>query len=492
MDLKTLENLPSNQKILLLGVGTEIIQFLEWLDSVVKFDLKRVYLADKKDVTSIDNFTLTQFAGCYFNDNYLDAFENEHIKYIFKAPGIWSKSQELELFRAKNGSDSVLSSLVFFIQKFKSQIVGITGTKGKSTTSSLIQHFLVNAGYNSKYCGNTTGISPYQFWTIKDQELQPNQKFVIELSSFQLQDIGYSKISLETSVITNYYIDHLDQHGNVMEYWSSKDQIFVNNPENAFVIATDQVLEHSSNLSEIKNKIVVDKNIIDKINNLIQHNLLGDHNKSNLSQSLILTESLVCKTHNLDLILKNIEAKKDFYTKILTTFKPLAHRIELIRTIETPELTINFYDDGAATEPDAVAAAVLSTTQNDNQFLWLQLTGKDANSNLDNLISTLKKQHNQIFKIDFCGEIGGRIYENMYSKPIKNIKFKDLTTAQFDIFEIQIIEFIEFIEDKNLHQKPVLQIVLSPCGKSFDEFGNYLDRCNWWQSKVKSIQLNGN
>jgi UDP-N-acetylmuramoylalanine-D-glutamate ligase len=178
--------------------------------------------------------------------------------------------------------------------------------------------------------------------------------------------------------------------------------------------------------------------------------------------------------------------------KILTTFKPLAHRIELIRTIETPELTINFYDDGAATEPDAVAAAVLSTTQNDNQFLWLQLTGKDANSNLDNLISTLKKQHNQIFKIDFCGEIGGRIYENMYSKPIKNIKFKDLTTAQFDIFEIQIIEFIEFIEDKNLHQKPVLQIVLSPCGKSFDEFGNYLDRCNWWQSKVKSIQLNGN
>lgn len=490
MTLQTLTDLKPDQKILLLGIGTEILQFLDWLISVVGVNPKQICIADRKNIEDLPDISLTHFWEGYLGDSYLEAFKNPDIKYIFKAPGIWSLSPELEEFRSKNGPDSVASSLVFFIEKFKSQIVGVTGTKGKSTTSSLIQHLLLNSGYDSKYCGNTTGISPYQFWTTKNQELIDNQKFVIELSSFQLQDLGYSQVCPDFAVITNYYIDHQDQHKTVTEYWNSKDQLFLNNPK-TFVVATDQVLQKSSHLKNIDSKIIVDASTIETIQNLVKSTLLGGHNKSNLSQSLVLVEAIKSPNLGISEILKNIADKKDFYSNLLTTFKPLSHRIELVRTVETPDFTINFYDDGAATEPDAVVAAIKSLTENDNHFLWLQLTGVDTNPDLTSLTKTLKDKQVKLFRVDFCGAIGKRIYSQLYGQEMALQNYKPMAELAFDELDLELEKFKKFVISKKLTSKPVLQIALSPCGKSFDEFKNYLDRCNWWLEKVKSIQLHG-
>jgi len=488
MTPKNLLDLKTDEKILLVGIGTEILQFLSWLTEVVKLKPNQICLADKKENPELPGFRSEEFDSIYFGENYLQAFTNPHIKYIFKAPGIWSKSPEFEDFRAKNGQQSVLSSLVFFINKYKSQIIGITGTKGKSTTSSLVQHFLVNSGYDSKYCGNTTGISPYQFWTDLNQEIQQTQKFVIELSSFQLQDLGNSLVSPDLAIITNYYVDHQDQHHGTSEYWLAKDHIYLYQRENGLVVASPSVLEKSTNLKSKTTKIITDDQLIENINSQVKHNLIGKHNQSNLAQSLIIVESLVQGTQDIKLILEGIITKKDHYTNLLQRFQPLAHRIQLIRTIDLEKVTINFYDDGAATEPDAVAAAVKSLTEKANQFLWLQLTGTDPGPDLTNLISTLKEEEKMIYKIDFCGKIGQRIYNTLYNKQPELNNFRDTISQYFTDFETEIEQFLGYIAGKNFTSKPTLQIVLSPCGKSFDEFQNYLDRCNWWVEQVKSIK----
>lgn len=490
MTLKTLLDLKPNQKILLVGIGAEILQFLTWLVKVVKIEPKQIALADKKNITEIPGFELNDFYSNHFGENYLQAFENSEIKFIFKAPGIWSLSPEFENFRAKNGQESVLSSLVFFIDKFQSQIIGITGTKGKSTTSSLVQHFLKNSGYDSKYCGNTTGISPYQFWTKLDQEVQKKQKFVIELSSFQLQDLGYSKVSPDFAIITNYYIDHQDQHHGIHEYWGAKDQIYLNQNTNGLVIVTNSVLEKSTNLKTKTNKIIVDDNIIQNIDAQIEHNLLGKHNQSNLAQSLILVESLVSKTNDLPTILQNIESKKMDYSELLKSFQPLAHRIELVRTIELDNLTINFYDDGFATEPDAVAAAISSLTEKIEDYAWLILTGKDKGVNIDGLVNHIQKnlEAGKIFRIDYCGKIGQNINSKLGNAPIELTNFHQKTEEMIANFMQDLESFKHFIANKNLAGAN-LNIVLSPCGSSFDEFENYHIRSNWWVDQINSIKL---
>ena len=140
--ISDLQNLPKNKQILLLGLGGEIWQFLNWLIEVVKFDPKQIVLADGKEQIDFKNYQKSDFGEVFLGKNYLESLQNPDLELVFKAPGIWSLKPELEQFRHQKGADKVLSSLVFFMQKFQPQIVGITGTKGKSTTASLT-HFLL-------------------------------------------------------------------------------------------------------------------------------------------------------------------------------------------------------------------------------------------------------------------------------------------------------------------------------------------------------------
>jgi UDP-N-acetylmuramoylalanine--D-glutamate ligase len=520
MNLKSLLHLPADKKILILGLGTENIQFLSWLINIVDFPLNQILIADKSVPQSL-NFELPN-SQKYFGENYLDVLKLSEVEYVFKAPGIWSLLPELVEFRNTKGQDRVNSSLVFFFQKFREQIVAITGTKGKSTTSSLTNHLLngVDAGIQSFYCGNTTGVSPYTFWTQLDQDIDPKIYFVVETSSFQLQDLGFAEVSAKYAGITNYYLDHLDQHKDAGEYWHAKDNIFLYQKPDDILVANIEVSEASKNLKKAKEKtFLVDSDLAIKISSDLDSHLLGDHNKLNLAEAVVIVASVLSDKSTLQDILKYIDENKSIFKQVVADFKPLSHRIELIRSQEDKfkfaqkslKLKINFYDDGYATEPDAVIAAIKALSSSPNELLWLQLAGKDKGGNLDHLaISILEVQlKEQLYRVDYCGEVGKNILNHIYTQlgveqELEIEKFRDFVESEFVTIASIVSDVEKYISEKLqnyldlgaegkvqeflAYPEIVLNIVFSPAGSSFDEFKNVGERADWWVRQVREIK----
>jgi UDP-N-acetylmuramoylalanine-D-glutamate ligase len=508
--LDKLLTLKLNQKIAIVGLGVENMQFLIWLVDVLKFDTNRILVADKNSVgLSVELPDTNIFSG----ENYLDVLKGNDVEMVFKAPGIWSLKPEFVAFRHAHGHDSVLSSLVFFFEKYREQIVAITGTKGKSTTCSL-SNALINSlpGKTSNYCGNTTNISPYSYWKTLHQAIKASEYFVIEASSFQLQDLGYSGISPKYAAITNLYVDHQDQHATPSEYWQAKENIFLFQETGDYLVTTGEVLDVSQ---KARNKIslAVSMDYASHIYGLFETDLMGDHNKLNLTLALCLA----CK-------IGNISEPEDYqinFQHILSNFKKLPHRLEFVRSFETEimlktktldkniELKINFFDDGAATEPDAVIAALDTLSERQNKYVWLQLAGVDKGAVLDKLADKILKiqQNSKLFQVSYCGQIGQRILSKIYSKMGANITpemelFRPHIEEQFgslkdiaNTFQGWFCEVIRDLEEvgesskvSNLSNGKVeLNIVLSPCGTSFDEFKNYDERGNWWKEKVMGL-----
>jgi UDP-N-acetylmuramoylalanine-D-glutamate ligase len=518
MTLGDILALAPNQKIAIIGLGKENLQFLKWLLDVAKIKPEQIILADQKELD------LDYGCDTFYGENYLDCLKIPDIEYVFKAPGIWSLKPEFETFRKTKGADRVNSSLLFFVQNFRDQIIGITGTKGKSTTSSLINH-LLNSFEDSEsiYCGNTTGISPYQFWTDLTQKPRENKFYVVELSSFQLQDLAFASISPKYGVITNYFIDHLDQHATREEYWAAKDALFTSQSAADTIIISPTVFLHSQNQSKLSKAILIDSNSPSELFSFIKSPLLGDHNQQNVNQAVAVVASVKLKSGgqvgDLTDLTEEIKKNKFKYQSAINRFKGLTHRLELVRSTEREininkhqlKLRINFYDDGYATEPDAVAAAIKALTQKNGEFLWLQISGKDKGSELEDLVTTIlyKEIENKTYRIDYCGSVGQRLLNELYkvlgtSQTVPLEIFKDTIEKSFlsleqiqNHFATWLQELLdnysqigEFNKTHEILSRPeiVLNIALSPCGSSFDEFENYTIRSQWWVEKVRNLE----
>jgi UDP-N-acetylmuramoyl-L-alanine---L-glutamate ligase len=505
MYLKKLLTIKNNKKlILIVGIGKENKQFINWLINIIKFPQNQIILADRNEI-KID---YKNFFKIFTGPSYLDSLLEPNIEMVIKAPGIHSLLAEFENFRNKNGANTILSSLTFFVEKYRSQIIGITGTKGKSTVCSLTNHILNSlekTSIKSYYCGNTTNISPYKFWKERNIKVDSNVYFVVELSSFQLQDLGYAKISPKFAGITNYYIDHLDQHLDKTEYWDAKNNIFKYQKKDDLLITTSEVLKkiNPKNLHGIITNLGI-KNIqqIAKDLNFI---LPGNHNKTNLALTLTISKSIY-KNEYPDL------------QKILNTYKPLPFRSQLINTLETnfkleketKKLQINWINDGAATEPDAVAAAIQTFGRSD--FLWVQFTGLSKQADYEKVLKSLfqTQKLNTLFRVDYCGEVGREILESLYQKigvkqTIQTSDFMEIVTQEIgdypkitkafetwvnqkllDLKSTGETELIKNILDKKLF---TLNILLSPCGTSFDLFSNYTERAEFWNKHTKSQKV---
>ncbi len=487
----------SKQKILILGLGLENLQFLDWLTKVIGFDPSRIILADKKERHSlpkeiIENYDLSQSS---FGKNYLNSLIREDLLVVIKSPGIWSLRPEFINFRQKFGEDRIISSLAFFIERFKSHIIGVTGTKGKSTTASLTHHLLNDFGFRSDYCGNTTGISPYIFWKKREQNFQSDRVFIIELSSFQLQDLGFSKLSPQIALISNYLVDHLDQHANEQEYWSAKDNIFLYQDLGTDkVITITQVANISTKITTHK-PLVINNNLFELAKQKIKTNLLGDHNYKNLC--LALAGVLVkCDYSDLNLENINLELEKFITTNdrklsnSLSNYQALPHRLELIKEIIQNESLIRVYDDGFATDSDAVIAAIKALTKNTNEKLCLIITGVDKGDSKGNLARLIdsKIDSGQVLKVILCSQVGRRVKNHLSIKNQTKVNFYGTLRLAFQK-EIKPLIKVKKVGSSNENQiKENLNIVLSPGGSSFDEFNNATDRSNWWQENIKKLE----
>jgi UDP-N-acetylmuramoylalanine-D-glutamate ligase len=529
MYLERLLSLCKEHKVAIIGLGQENLQFIEWLVNTAKLPISQILLADQR-VFDTSQGTLAPFKNypdhIFSGPAYLDILKDESVKMVFKAPGIWSLKPEFKEFRRKNGNDSIHSSLVFFFEKYRKQIISVTGTKGKSTTSSLLNHLLTSSKkITSHYCGNTTNISPYQFWTDLSEEIDTDKYFVIETSSFQLQDIAFAQISAAYGIITNYFVDHQDQHQNPEEYWKAKDAVFNFQLEGETTLITQTVETHTQSKNNMSSTVIITPILAHEIAANFVTSLQGIHNQSNLSQAIITYLSIIDQSLNIrnkKELLSVVKANKHNLQNALDTYKPLAHRQEIfgfftskiaIKTRKSNKvlsLTVSFVDDGAATEPDAVVAAINTLTSSPNQYIWLFIAGKDKGGDLANLSKTILDTQlmNRLYKIHYCGQIGQNLLSNIYQslgisnrseiESFKQTVIDELTTKvqivhDFEKWLTDQVSQLEEVGDQDKISKLLaadikLNITLSPCGSSFDEFSSYKERCLWFKSRVSKLE----
>lgn len=407
----------SGKKILIAGFGREGRSTLRFLQDYMPDAV--VGIADKNATAlqELDKERYMLFSG----DDYMKSSSEFDI--VIKTPGISVKDADIDVSKISSQTD-------LFLEAFHSQIVGITGTKGKSTTSTLIYHLLRESGNDVVLAGNI-GIPIFD--CIPD--ITERTIIVYELSAHQLQFINRSP---HVGIILNVFEEHLDHFGtfekykyakiNVLRYMCDYDVAVVNN-------------DLSKEAELLKKKYVdFETSQFDCCNIKWEElPLLGDHNKLNVKAALSACISLGI---SLDKLIPH-----------LYTFKPLEHRQEFVGVFNG----MKFFNDSISTIPQATIAA-LSTIKNVN---FLLLGGFDRGIDYSPLASYLKD--NPVENVLVTGAAGQSIKNALLAVTYKGriIEYSDLESA------------FEIIRQETKTNGVCL---LSPAAASYDRYKNFEER----------------
>ena len=428
-----------NKKAAILGFGIEGKDAAKYLLGqgweVVVFDQKE---ERELDFSGIDKKRLIITSG----PNYLKSGLN-NFDVIIRSPGFY-RFLPILIEAEKNGVE-ISSALKIFFDLCPAKIIGVTGTKGKGTTSTLIYEILKMSGKDVYLAGNIG--KPYLELLDK---VKKDSFVVMELSSFQLIDLTQSP---HIAVVLNVTVDHLDWHKNEEEYVEAKKNILSHQTSNDFAVINSEY-KSSKNFAEVAGGKVVyfSKRQLD---NKFKEKLLlrGEHNLENIAAAVTVARTI------------GIDDKT--IIKVVQSFKGLEHRLELVGEVEGRI----FYNDSFATNPQPVMAAVKSFSEP----ITLILGGSDKGLNYDELGKFLKSRKN-VKTLILIGQISEVIKKSFTKCRFQNtIVDLGMTTMQ-KIIEVAI---------KNTPKGGV--VLLSPGSASFGMFKNYKERGNQFKKEVLTL-----
>jgi len=443
-------------KILILGFGREGKSTYNHLR---KSDPTRVLtIADKNPDIVFDDPNVIFKLG----DDYMQNLDEYDV--IIKSPGV-----SLKDFPDLLTDERITSQTDLFLQEFGKQIIGITGTKGKSTTTALVYHILKKQSDNVILVGNI-GIPPLDLY----EKIDENTKIVAELSSHQLQ---CSTASPHISVLLNIYQDHLDHYNSYEEYQQCKWNLTRYQNEDDFFIfdADHELVSELWNFAELTRKTYTfsastpQKQGCYLADNWIYFNgekfydcsesryLKGDHNLLNIMAAIN-----VCKICNID---------DDIIRSGIADFKGLPHRLELVGTYND----ITFYNDSISTIPEASIAALKSL----ENVQTLILGGFDRGIDYLPLVDFLLE--NPVKNLIFVGEAGKRISSIFVTKILEN---PELQSHSADFFDAKNYDEVVDLAFKITAKNSVC--LLSPAASSYDMFRNFEYRGNYYKEKIAS------
>lgn len=267
----------------------------------------------------------------------LGSHKNEDLEWadlIIRNPAL--KPDNPYLKYAKELGKQIEMDMGIFLQYVDpKQIVGITGSKGKSTTASLIFHAISEKYPNVILAGN---IGKSVLSTIP--YIKEDTKVILELSSFQLEAFNEHKVSPHIAVITNIFPEHLNYYSSMEDYITAKKFIAKHQTEDdsLYINKDDQTLNSKEFLDGILSEIIYFSE--DDIPSDFQGNLLGEHNKTNYAAALS--------------VVTGVGVEKDQALNLMNNFKSHDFRLQFIKEVEG----IKIYNDSAATNPNAAIAAL--------------------------------------------------------------------------------------------------------------------------------------
>jgi UDP-N-acetylmuramoyl-L-alanine---L-glutamate ligase len=425
----------SGKSILILGYGREgkavfkLLTELNLIDKIGIADLKEI---DVNDYEELKDKNIHFYSG----EDYLKATKAYDI--IIKSPGVIIKN-----YISAKEKKKITSATDLFLRFCPNKVIGVTGTKGKSTTASLIYHILKETGYDTLLMGNI-GIPCFD---MLDQ-IKPETIIVYELSCHQLE---FVKASPYISVLLNVYEEHLDHYNSLADYVKAKKNIYKYQHKGDYLIYGD-IFEHITK-KEIDNldvhKINLYDNPFDIDINKIETSLIGQHNLYNI----ILAVS-VCYLLGLD--------KKKALAAV-KSFTGLPHRLEYVGKFKK----INFYNDSIATAQEAVINAVKSFDKVDT----LIIGGMDRELNYTKLIDFLviSKVDNLILLPDTNIRINEMLEERKTNQKV--ILVKDMEEAVEVAFQVT--------REKGM-------CLLSPAAASYGFYKNFEERGEHFKDLVKN------
>lgn len=459
--LKDFNEKLSVKKVAIIGLGVSNIPLLDYLKNlnseVAIFDNRTKEKLPIDILNKIEEYNFQYFGG----ENSLENLKGFDI--IFRSPSCLPTKPELER-EIKNGA-IVTTEIEMFMELFPGKVIGITGSDGKTTTTSLIYAILKENGINT-YLGGNIGIPLF----TKLEEMNKDDVAVLELSSFQLMGM---KKSPDISVITNITPNHLNIHKDYAEYIDAKKNVFKFQDKNGIVVlnydneitkeaakqANGKVIFFSSK-EKLANGIVLGEKYITQI--------------ENNDESIILnTEELKLKgRHMYEDVCAAIAATKDIVSvkNSVTTIKDFGgveHRLEFVRNLDG----VKWYNDSIASSPTRTIAGLNSF----EEPITLIAGGYDKNLDFKPLAKpVLDKVKNLIL----IGTTSKKILDVI--KEEEKIENKEINIYLCESFEEVVLKAKEVTLSGEV-------VLLSPACASFDMFKNFEERGKVFKEIVNKL-----
>ncbi len=451
MNLAEFKNAVLGKDIAVIGLGISNTPLIKYL----------IRLGAR--VTGYDRRTKEELAGTYEELSALgvkivageDYLENLSGEIIFKTPGM--RFDNPALLAAKEKGSVITSEMEVFFDICPANIIAVTGSDGKTTTTTLIHKMMTEAGYKT-FLGGNIG-NPL---IDKAEEMKPEDWVILELSSFQLHTM---KKSPKIAVITNISPNHLDMHKDYQEYIDAKKNIMLYQGED------DKLIINASN------------DVTAKIGGEAKGDCVSFSSKQNayicLSGGVIMRDGkAVLDTHDIKIPgMHNVEnymaaiaaveglVGDDVINKIAKTFGGVEHRIEFIRTFDG----VKYYNSSIDSSPNRS----INTLSVFNDKVIMIAGGKDKGIGYDELGPVLKEKVKILILI---GKTADKIEESLKKAGGDGVRV------------IRCESYPEVVKTARDVSKAGDTVVLSPASTSFDMFRNFEERGNLFKKLVEELK----
>lgn len=316
---------------------------------------------------------------------------------IVRNPGVPKESRYLEIAKAHNVPIRMeLGLFMELLPRGMAQVIGITGTKGKTTTTLMTGAILKRAYPKTVVAGNLR-VSALE---LLDQ-IDSDTPVVLEMSSFQLEEFQELKASPHIAALTNVYPDHLNRYRDMDEYIWAKAQIFLHQqPQDSVILNFDNGICTRLRPKAIAKVIWFSRTRAIKQGARLDRDWLV-WNDENGSHKILPVTDLIAGQHNIENALAAIAITKawgvenDVITQALREFKSVPHRLELVRELNG----VRYINDTTATAPAATVAA-LKTVKTDTGNIYLIAGGYDKGLPYAEMAQAIAETKTQVILLD--------------------------------------------------------------------------------------------
>lgn len=456
--LERFKNQINGKSVGVVGIGVSNKPIIEMLCSMGV----QVYAFDKRSEEQLGEIGIElkeKGVRLFCGDDYMDHLCGD---WIIKTPGMRYDHPALETARTRGSV--ITSEMELFFEYCPCPIIAVTGSDGKTTTTSLIYEMLSRAGHKVHLGGNI-GFPLF----CRLGEISKNDLVVAELSSFQLHTLRKSP---HVAVVTNLSPNHLDVHKDMAEYIDAKANIFRHQSAKDLLILNADNNITAGFTADAKGKVrtfsfqkkpdrcgvffengqiyrVNENGTVEKILERSELKLRGDHNVENFMAAIAAVSDL-CGVETI--------------REVARTFGGVRHRMEFIREIGG----VSFYNDSIGSSP----TRTIATLRSFEKKVRLIAGGYDKKIPYDALAPTIL---DRVEKLYLCG--------------VTAPKIRDAVLALCPTFPFEMFDHLKAATEKAYYDAEDGEIVLlSPASASFDQFKNFEERGDYFVSVVKELK----